>query len=321
MQNLPSIQTLRALDSAATHGSYSAAADELGLTHGAISHRIRELEERLGLTLFRRVGRGMVPTREAVTLLAHVRQALAILERAFPNHQRGAGERLVISIHPALATRWLLPRLSGFTQQMSDVAVDIRSTADLEEFLVRGIDLAIRYGAGDWPNAVSQRLGGEIFYPVCTPEYRDRLGIETPEDLNRCTILRHGWQSWTPWLRTAGLRLTEPTGGITLSDSSMLIEVASSGQGVALAGSLMVQEEIKRGRLVRLFDIQAEDIYGYYLVWQAGTTLSASALAFRSWVADCFMATMTEINGRPLDHRQMDGDAEEAPRWGAPSIG
>ena len=299
MQNLPSIQTLRALDSAATHGSYSAAADELGLTHGAISHRIRELEERLGLTLFRRVGRGMVPTREAVTLLAHVRQALAILERAFPNQGRteGGQKKLVISIHPALATRWLLPRLGGFTRETPDIAVDIRSTADLEEFLVRGIDLAIRYGAGDWPNAVSQRLGGEIFYPVCTPDYRDRLGLTVPDDLNRCTILHHGWQSWSPWLRAAGLRLQEPAGGITLSDSSMLVEVASSGQGVALAGSLMVQEEIKRGRLVRLFDIEVEDIYGYYLVWQAGTALSAGALAFRSWVTGCFMETMAEIRG------------------------
>lgn len=298
MRSLPSIQTLRALDSAATHGSYSAAADELGLTHGAISHRIRELEERLGITLFRRVGRGMVPTREAVTLLAHVRQALAILDRAFPDHRRSEGdERLVVSIHPALATRWLLPRLGGFTEQMPHVAVTIRSTADLEEFLVRGVDLAIRYGAGDWPNCTSLRLGGEIFYPVCTPDYRDRLEIRTPEDLRRCTLLRHGWQSWSPWLRVAGLRLSEPTAGLTLSDSSMLVEVASSGQGVALAGSLMVQEEIKRGRLVRLFDIQAEDIYGYYLVWQAGTVLSTSALAFRSWVTECFAQTMAEITG------------------------
>lgn len=300
MRSLPSIETLRALDRAATHGSYSAAADELGLTHGAISHRIRELEERLGITLFRRAGRGMVPTREAVTLLAHVRQALAILDRAFPNHRRADGsERLVISIHPALATRWLLPRLGSFTQIMPDVAVTIRSTADLEEFLVRGVDLAIRYGSGDWPNSSSLRLGGEIFYPVCTPDYRDRMDIRTPEDLRRCTLLRHGWQSWSPWLRAAGLRLPEPAAGLTLSDSSMLVEVASSGQGVALAGSLMVQEEIKRGRLVRLFDIKAEDLYGYFLVWQTGTVQSASALSFRSWVADCFAETMAEITAQP----------------------
>ncbi len=305
MRSLPSIQTLRALDSAATHGSYSAAADELGLTHGAISHRIRELEERLGITLFRRVGRGMVPTREAVTLLAHVRQALAILDRAFPNHHRGSGEEtLVVSIHPALATRWLLPRLGGFTETMPGVAVTIRSTADLEEFLVRGVDLAIRYGSGDWPNCTSLRLGGEIFYPVCTPEYRDRMDISSPEDLRRCTLLRHGWQSWSPWLRAAGLRLSEPTAGLTLSDSSMLVEVASSGQGVALAGSLMVQEEIKRGRLTRLFDIQTEDIYGYYLVWEAGTVPSASALAFRSWLTGCFAATMAEINGEQISPQQ-----------------
>lgn len=298
MRNLPSIQTLQALDSAATLGSYSAAADELGLTHGAISHRIRELEERMGITLFRRIGRGMVPTREAVTLLAHVRQALAILERAFPTPQRNDGEeRLVISIHPALATRWLLPRLGGFTRLMPDVAVTIRSTADLEEFLVRGVDLAIRYGAGDWPNCTGLRLGGEVFSPVCTPEYRDRLDIRGPEDLKRCTLLRHGWQNWSPWLRIAGVRLAEPTAGLTLSDSSMLLEVASSGQGVALAGSLMVQEEIKRGRLVRLFDIQVEDIYGYYLVWPANTVPSASALGFRTWVANCFADTMAEING------------------------
>jgi LysR family glycine cleavage system transcriptional activator len=281
---MPSIQTLRAFEAAARHGSYSSAAAELGLTHGAISHRIRELEERTGTPLFRRAGRIMVPTREAITMLAQVRQILALLQNAFPDRRPRAGSRLVVSVHPSLATRWLIPRLHRFSDAHPDAHVEIRSTADLADFLDQGVDIAVRYGAGAWPGATDERLADEVVFAVCTPEYRDLHRIVRPADLSRCVLLRHSWQPWTPWLRAAGLKLAEPVNGLSVSDSAMLLEAAANGQGVALARSRFALDDLARGRLVRLFDVQLEDAYGYYVAWRAGTTLSGIAETFRHWL-------------------------------------
>lgn len=277
------MQTLRAFEAAARHENYSAAAAELGVTHGAVSHRIRELEQQLGVTLFRRQGRAMLPSREAVTLLAQVREALNLLERAVPAG-RAPADRLVVGVHPALATRWLVPRLGGFLGGVPEATVEVRSTADLGDFLAQGVDVAIRYGAGEWPNAARERLGGEVLFPVCTPAYRDAHALRRPADLARCTLLRHSWQQWGPWLRAARLRQKEPSRGLVVSDSAMLLEAVLGGQGVGLARSLFAADDLAAGRLVRLFDVTIEDAYSYYLLWPASSTLSGIARAFRDWL-------------------------------------
>jgi len=284
MKRLPSIQTLRAFEAAARHHNYSEAAGELGVTHGAISHRIRELETQLGVRLFRRSGRAMVPTRTAVTLLAQIREALAIITRAIPDDPRSRGQRVVIGVHPSLAIRWLVPRLGSFTREHPELDVEVRSTADLGEFLSQGVDVAIRYGAGTWPNASREKLASEQLSPVCTPAYRDRNRIRRPADLARCRLLRHAWQPWGPWFRAAGLSLPEPTRGLLLSDSGMLLEAALADEGVALARRWFAIDDIVRGRLVPLFDIVVADTYSYYLLWHPGVPLGAASAAFRDWL-------------------------------------
>lgn len=278
------MQTLRAFEAAARLQSYTAAAEELGVTHGAVSHRIRALERRVGMTLFHRTGRTMKPAREAVTLLAQVREGLAVLQRAIPDRSRSTPGRLVISVHPALAIRWLIPRLGHFMRANPDFTVEIRSTADLGAFLTHGIDVSIRYGGGDWPNSACERLAGEILFPVCTPAYRDEHRLAQPADLARCTLLRHAWQPWSPWLRAARLRIKEPSGKLSLSDSGLVLEAAIAGQGAALARSLFVIDDLKAGRLVRPFELSVPDSYGYYVTWHAGAPLSREGGAFRDWL-------------------------------------
>ncbi len=282
---LPSIQTLRAFDAAARHGSYSAAADELGVTHGAVSHRIRELEERLGVSLFRRVGRTMAPTREAVALLSQVRQALASLGRAFPGPAERASSPVVVSLHPSLANCWLIPNLSSFQAACPGVELDVRSTADLEDFLDPGVDVALRYGGGDWPHAAVRRLGGEVLFPVCAPGYRDTLDLREPADLERCTLLRHAWQPWAPWFREARLRLAEPMQGLSFSDNAMALEAAAAGLGVCLARELLARRDLASGQLVRLFEVELPDVYGYFLAWRPGARLTPAIEALGGWVS------------------------------------
>ncbi len=284
MRRLPSMQTLRAFEAAARLESYSAAAQELDVTHGAISHRIRELETQLGIELFRRDGRRMAPTREAVTLFAQVRESLGLLQRVFPDVSHTTPGRLVVSLHPSLATRWLVPRIGSFLRAMPGLSVEVRSVADLGEFLSHGVDVAVRYGAGTWGNATGERIAGEVLFPVCTPAYRDAHRIRTPGDLRRCRLLRHAWQPWQPWLRAARIHLKEPTGHLTVSDTAMLLEAAAAGEGVALARSLFATDDLERGRLVRLFDLAVEDSFAYYLTWHQGAPLAPAGAAFRDWL-------------------------------------
>ncbi len=285
---LPSLQALQALDAAARHGSYTAAAAELGLTHGAISHRIRELEQRMKLTLFERQGRLMQPTREAMSLLAVARQALLLLEGAFPAGRETAAGRLVIGVHPALATRWLVPRLGDFAAMHREARLEVRSTAELGDFLTPGVDIAIRYGGGRWPDVQAERLAGERLFPVCAPGYAQRLALQRPADLARCTLLRHAWQPWLPWLQAAEVALAEPDSGLLVSDSSMLIAAAETGEGVALAKARYAAQAIAEGRLQRLFEVSVEDVHGYYAIWPTGRQPDALAGAFLVWLRDQF---------------------------------
>lgn len=284
VERLPSILTLQAFEAAARHGSYSRAASELNVTHGAISHRIRELEERLKIRLFQRAGHAMQPTRAAETLLAQVRQALGMLQLTFPDKTRRSADKLVVGVHPAFATRWLIPRLDRFVAAEPKLAIEIRTTADLGDFLAPGIDIAVRYGAGIWPNAISVRLCGEVLFPVCSPAYQAKQRVQRPADLARCTLLRHLWQPWSSWLQVAGVSVREPTIGLSLSDSAMLLEAAEATQGVALARGLFARDSLKAGKLIKLFELEVPDPNFYCVVWRAGTALTPPADAFRTWL-------------------------------------
>ena len=278
------MQTLRAFEAAVRHHSYSAAARELGVTHGAISHRIRTLEDQLGASLFERRGREMVPTRAAVALAAQVSEGLQILSQAMPAGDAERPGRLVVGVHHSLAIAWLIPRLADFVGANPAVDVEIYSTAELGEFINPNVDVAIRYGAGSWNGVSSERLAGDRLYPVCTAAYRERERLEAPADLERCRLLRHSWHTWIPWFRAAGLKLDEPTSGLLLSDSGMLLEAALAGLGVALVGTVFARSALDSGRLVSPFDVSIADNHAYYLLWNAGTRLGPEARLFRDWL-------------------------------------
>jgi LysR family transcriptional regulator, glycine cleavage system transcriptional activator len=287
-RTLPSLQALQALDVAARHGSYTAAAAELGLTHGAISHRIRELEQLLQLRLFERHGRIMRPTREAMSLLAAARQALLIIQSAFPVRRTDAVERLVVGVHPALASRWLVSRLGDFEAAAPEAALEVRSIAELGDFLAPGVDLAIRYGGGRWPDVQAEHLADELLFPVCTPAYAQRMALHEPADLAHCTLLRHAWQPWLPWLQAAGVTIGEPERGLLVSDSSMLIAAAAADAGVALVKARYAERDIAEGRLLRPFDTAVADVHSYYAIWPNATRPDALAASFLNWLRTQF---------------------------------
>jgi LysR family glycine cleavage system transcriptional activator len=288
MSHLPSLQTLRAFEAAGRLKSYSKAADELGLTHGAVSHRIRELEQRVGVTLFRRVGNTMVLTGEGQKLEAQVRQGLSLLEQAFapaPAPTSKLRNHIVVTAVPSLASTWLFARLADFRAVHPDIDVELRVSETLSDYRKEGIDIGVRLGLGGWPGLQGQKLFDEALTPVCTPEYRDSLDLRTPADLARATLLRNPWTPWARWFRAVGLDWPEPTTGPKFDDAPLLLRAALQGAGVALGRQWLAIDELRAGRLVAPFNLTIQDDFSYWLVWPAGRAGNPNAVRFREWLA------------------------------------
>ncbi|MGE0742343.1 MAG: transcriptional regulator GcvA [Hyphomonadaceae bacterium] len=288
MTHLPSLQTLRAFDAAARLKSYSKAAEELGLTHGAVSHRIRELEERLGFALFRRVGNTMQLTAEGQKLEGQVRQGLSVLEQAFAPPKRAASAargHIVVTSVPSLASTWLFARLGEFRAENPDIDVELRVSEALNDYRKEGIDLGVRLGLGGWPGLHAEKLFDEALTPVCTPEFRERFSLQRPEDLMRVTLLRNPWTPWSRWFRAVGLDWPEPASGPKFDDGPLLLRAALQGAGVALGRQWLAVDEVRAGRLVTPFEHAVRDDFSYWLVWPTGRANNPHAARFRTWLA------------------------------------
>lgn len=264
--------------------SYSRAARELALTHGAISHRIRELEMRMGCKLFLRSGNRMELTPQGQELLASVRSGLRLLERAFEPVSRSEVKPLVVSVLPVFASSWLVSRLSAFRKRHPEIPIELQVTTELARVGEDGTDAAIRYGPGGWPDVEARWLHTDVIYPVSAPQYARDFSISKPSDLASCTLLRTPWQPWSPWFDAAGLDWPEPATGPHYPDSSLLLRAAIAGEGVALSRNLLVLDEIERGGLCRLFDTQIADANSFFLVWSTTTKRKDDIAAFGDWL-------------------------------------
>lgn len=287
MAHLPSLQTLRAFQTAGRLQSYSKAASELGLTHSAVSHRIRELEEQLGVTLFRRVGNTMVLTTEGQQLFGKITHGLSLLEDAFGAATPTATARartIVVSSVPSMASTWLYKRLAEFRDLHPDIDVELRVSERLSDYKREKIDVGIRLGAGGWEGLNAVRLFDEVLSPVCTPAYRDKLDLRSPADLQRATLLRNVWSPWVRWFRAAGLNWPEPATGPMFDDSPLMLRAALDGQGVALGRHWLAVDELRAGRLVKPFAIAVRDDFQYWLVWPTGRAAKAEAALLRAWL-------------------------------------
>jgi len=287
VSHLPSLQTLRAFEAAGRLQSYSKAAEELGLTHGAVSHRIRELEQQLGVSLFQRVGNTMVPTTQGLMLLGKVRQGLSLLEQAFASPrapQSSARRQIVVSSVPSLASTWLFARLGEFQLAHPDIDVELRVAERLSDYKKEGIDVGVRLGLGGWAGLNAVKLFDEALTPVCTPDYRDRVGLREPSDLARATLLRNAWTPWVRWFRATGLDWPEPATGPLYDDAPLLLRSALDSQGVALGRHWLAIDELRGGRLVTPFNLSIRDDFSYWLAWPTGRITNPDAIMFREWL-------------------------------------
>lgn len=291
-RHLPPLSMLRAFEAAARHVSFGLAADELGVTHSAVSHQIRGLEDWFGEPLFLRAARKVTLTLAGEALAAPLTRALDDVAKAVEAAKAAsAGEEerpVLVSVEPAFAARWLVLRLDRFYAAHPNVQLHLVPTPDFVEFEQGGADLAIRYGRADWPDLVAEKLLGSATFPVVSPDLMARTReLKEPDDLSAYTLIHEDTlDDWTAWLAAAGATKVDPLKGPIFDDAHLTLEAATSGQGVALADDALATAALADGRLVRPFALTLETAAAYYVVHPSKRSLRTAAAAFRDWLLE-----------------------------------
>jgi LysR family transcriptional regulator, glycine cleavage system transcriptional activator len=286
---LPPLQTLRAFEASGRLLSMTKAADELHLTHGAISRHIKHLEEHLGAPLFRRMTRRIVLTHEGAEFLAAITRILGELTREAERLRlHDVGTRFTITTSVSFASKWLAPRLHRLKTLHPEFDIHLDVTDTKVDLNGGQVDAGIRYGSGRYRQLDAERIMDESVMPVCSPEYRNHIGALTkPADLRRCTLLHEDRMlaNWEQWFAVAGIKASSGRTGPAYSHGSMAIEAAIRGEGIALGRSALVAEDIAEGRLIALFpDLSLKAERGYDLVYRIGEDRHPKVSALRTWL-------------------------------------
>ncbi|MCM8733172.1 transcriptional regulator GcvA [Azospirillum sp. A1-3] len=287
---LPPLQTLRAFEATGRRLSMTLAAEELHVTHGAVSRQIKALEEHLGVQLFRRMTRRIEFSAEGAAFFAVVTRLLSELSRETESiRRRNETARLVVSSGVSFASKWLTPRLHRLMDRYPTYDVQLEVTDVEIDFAKSQTDVAMRYGNGRYPNAESERIMNETVSPVCSPGYRERMGgLRTAKDIASARLIHENGMKadWHQWFGMMGIP-TPAARGPGYSHGSMSIEAAIRGEGVALGRSVLVSEDIAAGRLVALFPEARLDVeHGYDLVYPMGQRDHPKVCAVRAWIKD-----------------------------------
>ena len=291
-RRLPPLNALRAFEAAARHLNFSRAADELSVTPGAVSQQIQNLEDYVGVALFKRTPKGLLLTDPAQIALPALREAFDRLADAASMLTAAVdGRRLTVSVAPSFAAKWLVPRLGLFEALHPQVDVWVSAGMELADFNSGEIDLAIRYGAGRYPGLEVVRLMQETVAPVASPGLLERLPLNEPPDLANQVLLHDGspdaddsCPDWTMWLAARGVRGVDGSRGPRFNQSSLVIEAAVGGRGVALAKRALAQADLEAGRLISPFQITTHVDFAYYAVYPKAKGRLPQVKAFVGWL-------------------------------------
>jgi LysR family transcriptional regulator, glycine cleavage system transcriptional activator len=295
VRRLPPLNSLRAFEAAARHLSFTRAADELNVTPAAVSHQVKALEEMTGAPLFKRLTRALVLNERGQMALATLTEGFDLLaEGAELLRVHKEMDVLTVTTAPSFAAKWLVPRLDKFQELNPDIKVRIDATMELVDLRRDGIDVAIRYGSGDYPGHVSERLFEEEMFPVCSPELMTGPHpLKEPQDIVHHTLLHAGYAlnnpaypDWRMWLKSAGVNNVDWRKGPEFSLENMAVQSAIAGHGIALVNTSIVRDDLASGTLVRPFSLAIPTLFSYFLVIPSGDINLLAVSAFRQWILD-----------------------------------
>jgi len=288
LADLPSLNALRAFVVVGRELNLGLAAKELFVTPSALSHQIRSLEEQLGRKLFIRSRGGLSLNQDGEALLPAMTAAFAQMSHALIEFQAApSSSALTVSMLSTFAMRWFIPRLHRFQRQHPDIEVRISTSIELVDFATDDVDYAIRSGQGEWPDTQALRLLEERFSPVCSPSLiSPENPLDQPADLSQHTLLHskmrpHDWQQW---LLAEGIKDAGSGHDLEFETRNFTIAAAIRGLGVAIIDPLLVEEELKDGRLIQPFSQSLPTSSAYFLVWAKDRKETARQKAFRTWL-------------------------------------
>lgn len=300
-RRLPPLHALAAFEAAARHQSFTKAAEELCLTHSAVSHRIRQLEESLGTKLFLRLNRNILLTPAGSQFLETVRESLHKLQSASSRLSSGGRSAVRISVAPAFASQWLAHRIGDFQARHPKIDLEIQTTSHMVNLRTEDVAVGVRFGDGQWPGTHCVKLFSDEFAPVCSPAYLDKVGpIRAPEDLKRAVLLRNSRVPWKEWFDAVGLDWEEPASGPLFAEVNLLLDAAVNGAGVALAGRVLTTAGLRSGRLVKVLEATALSRRAFYAVCLPENLQKPEVAALIEWLVaeareDVFKGAETQL--------------------------
>jgi LysR family glycine cleavage system transcriptional activator len=284
---LPPLNALRAFEASARHLSFTKASAELFVTQAAVSHQIKSLEEHLSIKLFMRKNRTLLLTEEGQSYFLDIKSIFSsILEATEKLLARGAKGAITVSLQPSFAIQWLVPRLNDFNNMHPDIDVRIKAVDQLDNLLTEDVDVAIYYGRGNWPGVQAQKLHTEYLIPVCSPLLLNgKKPLNEPEDLTQHTLLHDSTRrDWKRWCKETNVKAVNVNHGPIFSHSTMVLQAAVHGQGIALAHSVLAKPDIDGGRLVCPFEHVLVSKNSFYLVTREKQADIGKVDAFSQWV-------------------------------------
>ncbi|MGQ3116351.1 MAG: transcriptional regulator GcvA [Hydrogenophaga sp.] len=281
---------LRAFEAVARHQSVTHAALELCVTPGAVSQQVKLLEDLVGVPLLRRKGRSVELTDAGEVLRPPLTQAFHSMELALSAIARAPRhDTLKLCLLPTLAEKWLMPRLSRFHGAHPELDIQIMTSFREIRFEAEDVDMASYMGQELPPGLDGLRLFDDVYQPVCSPAFlRDTCPLKTPADLAKATLLHsvRRMDDWQRWLALAGLAKLRPQRNLSFENSSLAIQAAVDGLGVAVVQCEYVKEALKTGTLVAPFELAARSDTGYYLVWSSQRRATPAFQSFLHWVQE-----------------------------------
>lgn len=292
MKRSPPLNTLKAFEAAARHGSFSRAAQELHVTSAAISHQMKELEHTLGVALFNRLARGITLTPAGANYRESVAEALKLIANATANIQteriRGP---LRLSLPQSFAQHWLSPRMGSLLRQYPDLQLSIDGQNKLADLHVGEADIAIRFGMGDYPGLRSDFFLADAASLLIATDQLDKIVESTNLKLLTDSILLEDdcvgqsepWMSWQPWLRDLGIERELGRNCIRFSDSAMAINACLSGAGVCIGRLSLALEALRRRQLTALVPWRSTE-FAYHIVYRESDIQNPRLRAFIAWL-------------------------------------
>lgn len=286
--HLPSISALRTFEAAARHLSFTRAAEEMHLTQSAVSRQIRALEDFLGVPLFHRIQQRLVLTPAGSAYLADIRQPLEGLQAAtLKMLTEQAGGVLNVATLTAFATKWLIPRLGRFHQLHPNVLLNLVTRSGEVDPFTDQFDLGVYYGDGNWKGVKSIRISREDLVLVAAPGYRPGgRAIGTAADVASGILLQQSRRPniWRDWFAQAGVADANPWAGPRFEHFYMVIQAVIAGLGSALLPEILIEDELRSGRLVMPFSSRFETHEAYYLVFPDRGIGRDSVDQFKGWI-------------------------------------